>query len=49
LCVHTDATVVISLMTTLPGGVAPTTVMSAMRELSPLVLSAVDRPRCASR
>jgi hypothetical protein len=34
--VHTDATVVISLITTLGGGIAPTTVKSAMLGLFPL-------------
>src|SRR5262249_16016676 len=37
-CVHTDATVVISLMTTLAGGVFPTTASSATAGLSPLPL-----------
>ena len=50
--VHTDATVVISLIVTLAGGLLPSTVISAMAGLSPLPLSAVAcrrwRPGTAS-
>ena len=42
--VHTEATVVISLIVTLAGGLLPITVMSAMAGLSPLALAAVGLP-----
>src|SRR5215510_1514030 len=49
LCVHTVATVVISLIVTLAGGRAPTDAISAMAGLSPLVALAVGRPLLATR
>src|SRR5262252_374488 len=49
LCVHTVATVVISLIVTLAGGCAPTDAIRAMAGLSPLVALAVGRPPLATR
>src|SRR5262245_37431644 len=49
LCVHTVATVVISLIVTLAGGCAPTDAIRAMAGLSPLVALAVGRPLLATR
>src|SRR5262245_11556896 len=49
LCVHTVATVVISLIVTLAGSRAPTDAISAMAGLSPPVLVAVGRPPFATR
>src|SRR5262245_6756618 len=49
LCVHTVATVVISLIVTLAGGCAPTEAISAMAGLSPLDGFAAARPPCAAR
>src|SRR6516162_7659498 len=47
--VHTDATVVISLTTALPGGLLPSTAMSARAGFSPLTLLASGRPPFATR
>jgi hypothetical protein len=44
LCVHTEATVVISLIVTLAGGVLPSTVIRAMAGLLPAALLAVGCP-----
>ncbi len=49
LCVHTDATVVISLIVTFAGGLLPSTVISAMAGLAPPALFAVSVPPCALR
>src|SRR5215470_10438461 len=49
LCVHTVATVVISLIVTLAGSCAPTDVISAMAGLSPLDGFAADLPPFATR
>src|SRR5215471_17245553 len=49
LCVHTVATVVISLIVTLACGCAPTDAIRAMAGLSPLVALAVGRPLLATR
>src|SRR5215471_12052121 len=48
-CVHTDATVVISLMTTLGGGVLPSTASSAAAGLSPAPLFTAASPPLATR
>src|SRR5271157_3880399 len=48
-CVHTEAMVVNSLITTLDGGSLPSTAISVMRSLSPAVLSAGALPPCAIR
>src|SRR5262249_38032537 len=47
--VHTDATVVSSFSVTFAGGFAPSTARSASAALSPLVLSADERPPRATR
>src|SRR5215470_15424215 len=49
LCVHTVATVVISLIVTFTGACAPTEAIRAMAGLSPLVALAVGRPPLATR
>src|SRR5215472_10824348 len=49
LCVHTVATVVISLIVTLAGGCAPTDAISAMAGLSPLDGFAAGLPPFAAR
>src|SRR5262252_5583759 len=49
LCVHTVATVVISLTVTLAGGCVPTEAIRAMAGLSPLVALAVGLPLLATR
>jgi hypothetical protein len=49
LWVHTEATVVISLITTLAGGSLPITVNRAMAGLSPPDLAAAGLPPFATR
>src|SRR5262245_66566322 len=49
LCVHTDATVVISLMVTAVGGFAPTTSISVMAGLSPPALLVAGVPPFATK
>src|SRR5262245_6220416 len=49
LCVHTVATVVISLIVTLAGGCAPTDAIRAMAWLSALDGFVTDLPPCATR
>src|SRR5499425_3127777 len=49
VCVHTVATVVISLIVTFADGCAPTDAIRAMAGLSPLVALAVGRPLLATR
>lgn len=49
LCVHTDATVVISLIVTVGGALAPSTVISAMAPLSPALRSVAEWPPVATR
>ena len=49
LCVHTDATVVISLIVTFAGGLLPSTVIRAITGLAPPALFAVGVPPWATR
>ncbi len=49
LCVHTEATVVISLIVIFAGGLLPSTVISAMVGLAPPALFAVGVPPWATR
>jgi hypothetical protein len=49
LCVHTEATVVISLIVTIAGALLPSTVIRAIPELLPAALFAVGWPPCAIR
>ena len=49
LCVHTEATVVISLIVTFARALAPSTVINAVASFGPVPLSAAVRPPFAVR